>query len=162
MPISITNTGVSCFASACRLHLLSNPSLANLEQPMPQAPSQQQPSASAAVAAAAAAAATTSTHGDGHGVMMSIQNQPTQIIAPAKSRIELEERISLFWTIFVLDRYAALICGTNTSIRDEAVWTSWPRDSDEWDLVSFPLCLPPLSPIIPHSALLFFFFFWKK
>jgi hypothetical protein len=127
---------------------------------MSQAPSQQQPSASAAVAAAAAA--TTSAHGDGHGVMMSIQNQPTQIIAPAKSRIELEERISLFWTIFVLDRYAALICGTNTSIRDEAVWTSWPRDADEWDLVSFPLCLPRLSPTIPRSALLFFSYFGKK
>lgn len=66
---------------------------------------------------------------------MTIYNQPTQIIAPAKSHIELEERISLFWTIFVLDRYAALLCGTNTSIRDEAVWTSWPRDADEWDLV---------------------------
>lgn len=66
---------------------------------------------------------------------MTIHNQPTQIIAPAKSHIELEERISLFWTIFVLDRYAALMCGTNTSIRDEAVWTSWPRDPDEWDSV---------------------------
>ena len=123
---------------------------------MPQAPSQQQPSASAAVAAAAAA--TTSTHGDGHGVMMSIQNQPTQIIAPAKSRIELEERISLFWTIFVLDRYAALMCGTNTSIRDEAVWTNWPRDADEWDLVSFFfVCLDYF-----HRSTLFFSFFWKK
>ena len=154
MHIFITNIGVSCFASACRLHLLSNPSLANLEQPIPQALSQQQP--------ATVAAATASTHGDPPGVIMSIQNQPTPIIAPAKSRIELEERISLFWTIFVLDRYAALICGTNTSIRDESVWTSWPRDADEWGLVSFPLCLPRLSSIISTARCFCFSFFWKK
>ena len=60
---------------------------------------QQQSSASAAASFA-----------HGHRSMMTIYNQPTQIIAPAKPHIELEERISLFWTIFVLDHCIMLLC----------------------------------------------------
>lgn len=78
----------------------------------------------------------TSSHGPGlFNTSTSLSNQPTQIIAPATSQVELEERISLFWTIFVLDRYASLICGTSPSLRDETIWTSWPRDPSEWEMV---------------------------
>lgn len=78
----------------------------------------------------------TSSHGPSlFNPSSSLSNQPTQIIAPATSQVELEERISLFWTIFVLDRYASLICGTSPSLHDETIWTSWPRDPSEWELV---------------------------
>ncbi|KAF8313492.1 hypothetical protein DL93DRAFT_2081224 [Clavulina sp. PMI_390] len=62
-------------------------------------------------------------------------NQPTQIIPPAASPLEAEERISLFWTIFLLDRFASLSGDTNPSIPDNEIWTNWPRDPSEWESV---------------------------
>jgi len=72
--------------------------------------------------------------------------------------VELEERISLFWSIFVLDRYAGLVFPSRgvdstsqekaigpefgrewtmeTGIRNEAVRTRWPRDAVDWESVS--------------------------
>jgi hypothetical protein len=60
----------------------------------------------------------------------------TTIIAPPQDGVELEEYISLFWSVFILDRYASLMCGTACTIRDESVWTPWPRAAGEWDTVS--------------------------
>ena len=43
----------------------------------------------------------------------------TLILPPTRDDIELEERVTLFWSIFILDRYSSLLCNTPSTIRDE-------------------------------------------
>lgn len=162
--------GLSCFATACRLHLLSNASLSNFVHPSPTSSDSSNnslpipPSSSNHLhhaptppprPASASLAVPAPGYLHGASVTISLQNQPTQIIPPAKTIVELEERICLFWSIFVLDRYASLVFpsraieltkgkgldvnaeGTmGTGIQDEMVWTRWPRDAGDWESVS--------------------------
>ncbi|KAF9519181.1 hypothetical protein BS47DRAFT_77200 [Hydnum rufescens UP504] len=58
----------------------------------------------------------------------------TLILPPTTDDIELEERVTLFWSVFILDRYSSLLCNTPSTIRDETVWSPWPRPADQWHI----------------------------
>lgn len=41
------------------------------------------------------------------------------LIDAPRDRVEVEERVCLFWNVFVLNKYAALVYGTMSALRDE-------------------------------------------
>jgi Fungal specific transcription factor domain len=43
----------------------------------------------------------------------------TLILPPTTDDVELEERVTLFWSVFILDRYSSLLCNTPSTICDE-------------------------------------------
>ncbi|KAF8309511.1 hypothetical protein DL93DRAFT_1758333 [Clavulina sp. PMI_390] len=113
-------TGLASLAAACHLSFQTSPISPNPNEPSSFSPS-------------------------GH---RNIPQQPIAIIPPAASVIEMEDRISLFWTIFCLDRFASISGGTSPLIPDKDIWTSWPRDPSEWKSArtDIPSSMPTLVP----------------
>ncbi|KAF8342021.1 uncharacterized protein EI90DRAFT_1296525 [Cantharellus anzutake] len=72
-------------------------------------------------------------------------SEARMLIDSPRDQVDIEERIGLFWNVFILDKYAALVYGSMSTLRDERIWTPWPRSSEEWSI-------PRHSEFSPSSA----------